>query len=222
MTVLQGAPVALVLAAGKSRRLGQNKLFAPLQGIPVLERVVTNFLKAKKVRDVVVVHPPEQADAFTWLRSVRVHLVENPDPSKGMISSIRAGLHSGWAEGHDFLVHPGDAPFVAPEIIDRVIHAFMARDCRIVIPAYLGLGGHPTMFAADLAHEFFLHGDAQGPREILIRFQKETARVNVHDPDVCFDIDCEEELERAEDPSARWACVERKVEAKRKERLGLR
>jgi len=222
MTALHGAPVALVLAAGKSRRLGQNKLFAPLQGIPVLERVITNFLKAKKVHDVVVIHPPGQADAFTWLRSVNVHLVENPDPSKGLITSIRAGLRSGWAQGRDFLIHPGDVPFVAPDIIDRVIRAFMTRDCRIVIPAYLGLGGHPTMFAADLAHEFFVHGDVQGPREILILCQKETARINIHDPDVCFDIDCEEDLARAEDPSARWACVQRMVEEKRKERLGLR
>jgi len=219
MTTLAGTPVAIILAAGKSERLGADKLFAPIDGQAVIERVVHAFLHAQKVGDIVVVVPPGRGEDFSWLRSVKVHLVENPDPEQGMISSLRVALRSSWVEGRDFLVAPGDVPFISPEIIDRVVQTYMGRPCRIVIPTYQGLGGHPGMFAASLLDDFFLHGDTNGAREVLLRHKDETVRLSVHDPDVCFDIDTPGDLQIAGDAGARWARVERDVEEKRKGHL---
>jgi molybdenum cofactor cytidylyltransferase len=218
MTVLSGAPVAIVLAAGESRRLGRDKLFAPLDGQAMVERVVHAMTRAEKVRDVVLVVPPDRTADFSWLASAAVHVVECPDPSKGMIASIRTGLASPWGQGRDFLLCPADVPFVKPAIVDRVIAEFLARPVKVVVPAYKGLGGHPGLFAASLREEFFLRGDAQGAREILLRHRDDTARISVFDPDVCFDVDTEEDLAIAPDPSARWARVERDVEDKKKRR----
>ena len=220
MTTLQGSPVAIVLAAGDASRFGGGKLFQPVQGIPIIERVVAAFLKAKRVHDLVVVHPPGEQDAYSWLRSVNVHLAENPDPSGGMITSIRVGLRSTWAHERNFLIHPGDVPFVPPEIIDRIVQTFMARSAKIVLPAYRGLGGHPGMYAAALANDFFLHGEQQGAREILVRYQSELVRLNVPEPDICFDIDTEEDLRAAANAESRWARVEGMLEAKRQSRRG--
>jgi molybdenum cofactor cytidylyltransferase len=218
MTTLAGTPVAIILAAGKSERLGTDKLFATIGGQAVIERVVHAFLQAQKVGEIVVVIPPGRKEDFSWLQSVRVHLVENPDPEKGMISSLRTALRSSWAEGRDFLVAPGDVPFLSTEIVDRIVQTFMGRPCRIVIPTFQGLGGHPGMYAASLLDDFFLRGDTNGAREILIRHKDETVRLSVHDPDVCFDIDTPEDLRIAEDPGARWARVERDIEEKKKGR----
>lgn len=220
MSTLQGSPVAIVLAAGDSSRFGRNKLFEPIQGIPVIERVIGAFLKAKKVHDVVVVHAPGERESFSWLRSVNVHLTENPDPTKGMISSIRVGLRSTWAHERSFLIQPGDVPFVPPAIIDRIVHTFTTRSAKIVLPAYRGLGGHPGMYSADLTNDFFLHGERQGAREILVRYQREVVRLNVPEPDICFDIDTEEHLKAAGNAEARWARVEGMLEAKKKSRMG--
>lgn len=220
MTTIQGSPVAIVLAAGDASRFGRNKLFEPVQGIPIVERVVSAFLKAKKVHDVVVVHPPGEQDAFSWLRSVNVHLVENPAPDLGMISSIRVGLRSTWAHERNFLIQPGDVPFVPPEIIDRIVQTFLTRSVKIVLPTYRGLGGHPGMFAASLTNDFFLHGEQQGTREILVRYQKDLVRLSVPEPDVCFDIDTLDDLKAAGNAEARWARVEGLLEAKKKSRLG--
>jgi molybdenum cofactor cytidylyltransferase len=221
MTSLTGSPVGVVLAAGESRRLGRDKLLEPVEGVPMVERVVHAMLGAKKVRDVVVVIPAGRVDAFSWLRSVRVHLVENPDPSRGMISSIREGLNSGWARGKDFLLCPADLPYLRSEHVDDVVRAFMARDgCLVVLPSYRGLGGHPGMFASQLRGDFFRHGDRNGTREILARHVHATVRVSLADPDVCFDVDTPDELRIAPDPSGRWAHVEKEVEERRKTRLG--
>lgn len=220
MTTMRGRPVAIVPAAGESTRLGRNKSFEPIDGVPMIERVVRVFLQASRVDDVVVVVPAGRAEDYSWLRSTKVHVVENPAPQKGMITSIRAALDTLWAKGRDFLVCPADVPFVKPEIVDRVIQEFMTRAVKIVIPAYQGLGGHPGLYASSLRVEFFLHGDTNGPREILARHRNETARISVHDPDVCFDVDTPEDLAIAADAGARWARVADKVETKRKGRLG--
>ena len=84
-----------------------------------------------------------------------------------------------------------------------------------MLPAYRGLGGHPGMYAASLREDFFLHGDASGAREVLMRHRGETVRLNLPDPDVCFDVDTPEDLAIAGDPGARWARVERMVEERR-------
>lgn len=216
MTVLHGDPVAIVLAAGESRRFGRNKLLEPIDEVSLIERVVQSFLRARKVHEIVVVHGPGRGEEYSWLAGPHVHLVENPDPAKGMITSIRAGLRERRLHEKDFLVHPADVPFVAPEIVDRIVSTFLARPTKIVIPTYRGLGGHPGMYAAELAQDFFLHGDRQGAREILMRYRDATVRLAVHDPDVCFDVDRPGDLAIAGDPGARWARVEEKVEARRR------
>jgi molybdenum cofactor cytidylyltransferase len=213
-----GAPVALVLAAGRSERLGTDKLLQVVDGKSLIERTLSTFTQSQKVHDVVLVVAPGQTESLAWVRSVRVHMVENPRPERGMISSIRAGLTSAWAQERAFLIHPADVPFVKPEVVDRVVREFSVRGAQIVIPTYRGLGGHPGMYASDLRAEFFARGDAHGAREVIARHRDRTVRLSVHDPDVCFDVDTPDDLRAAADPSARWARVERDVEERKRAR----
>jgi CTP:molybdopterin cytidylyltransferase MocA len=207
-------PTAVVLAAGGSSRLGRDKLTLDLGGVPLLERTIACYTKATRVEDVLVVLPPGGKEAWSFLASLRVHLVENPDPSRGMISSIRTALESAWVKGKDFLVAPADVPFVKPEIVDKIVVAFRARRCDILLPTYLGMGGHPGMYSADVQRDFFLHGDRQGAREVILRHRERTVRLAVPDPDVCFDVDTDEDVRRAMDPGARWARVDADLEAR--------
>ncbi len=208
------SPVALLLAAGASTRLPPDKLLADVGGLTLIERTLRSLKACERITDVLVVVPPGGRERYAWLRGVDVHLVENPDPSRGMISSIRAGLSSSWAAERPFLLMPADVPFVPPAVITRVIVDLLTRRCRIVLPAYRGLGGHPGAFAASLRDEFFRHGDREGAREILLRHRAETVRVNLPEPDVCFDVDTPEDLAGALDPAVRWARVDARAEAK--------
>jgi molybdenum cofactor cytidylyltransferase len=216
MATLYAEPVAIVLAAGRSERFGGDKLFTPLGPYAVIEHVLRTYRRATRVKDVVLVVSPEGAPRYGELRSANVHLAVNPDPSRGMISSIRTGLESGWAAERDFLLAPGDVPFVPPEIVDRIVQEFWARECKILIPTYEGLGGHPGMYSQSLRDEFFRRGEAHGAREILARYRSETVRMHVPEPDICFDLDTPEDLEIALDPGARWARVSAEAEHKRR------
>jgi molybdenum cofactor cytidylyltransferase len=216
VATLNAEPVAIVLAAGASARLGEDKLFLPLGPRRLLEHTLRTYRKATRVKDVVLVVPADRAERFEEFRTPTVHLATNPDPSRGMISSIRAGLASGWAQERDFLVTPADVPFVPPEIVDRIVSEFWARSCKIVLPTFEGLGGHPGMYAQSLRDEFFRRGDTQGAREVLARHRADTVRLHVPEPDVCFDVDTPEDLEMALDPARRWARVSAEAERKRR------
>lgn len=209
----------IVLASGASTRLGRDKLLIDIGGVPMLQRTVSCYTKAAKVGDVLVVVGPGQRSSWAWLSSMRVHVHENPDPSKGMISTIRAGLDSSWVKGRDFMIAPADVPFVPTEVIDKLIVEFRVRQPEILIPTYRGLGGHPGLFAAKLRDDFFLHGETSGAREVIQRHRDGTRRLPVHDSDVCFDIDSEEDVRIAMDTGARWARVEAEAEAREIDRM---
>ena len=219
MPVTPGAPVAIVLAAGRSTRLGRNKLLESLGGVSMVQRAINPFLESAKVHDVILVVPAGRQGLFLRQKGVHVHLVENPHPDGEMITSIRAGLDSGWAKGRAFLIQPGDVPFVPASVVSRLVVHLMTRPGKVVIPAYRGLGGHPTGFAADVREDFFLRGDRDGTREILLRHRQDTVRINVPEPDICFDVDTPEDLKIAMDSSARWARVEAEVEERKKSHL---
>ncbi len=216
---LKTEPVVILLAAGSGDRLGEDKMFADLGGKPLIERTLRPYRKAAQVGDIIIVVPPGASERFDHLRSPERHLVENPDPSRGMISSIRAGLESGWAAERNFMIAPADVPFVKVATIDRLVKTFMTRDCKIVIPAYKGLGGHPAVFDQSLYGDFFAHGDSSGTREILMRYQTDTVRLNIQDPDICYDIDTPKDLELGMDEGVRWARVELEADEKKRARL---
>ena len=220
MTSHVANPVALLLAAGKSERLGENKLFVDVGGKPMIERSLRAYRKADRVQDVIIVTTPALAPLLEYLRSPSIHIDENPEPDGEMISSIRAGLGCSWALERDFLIAPADVPFVQPELVDQVVNTFLTRGKKIVIPTYHGLGGHPGMYSKSLHDEFFAHGDNSGAREILFRYREDTLRVNVHECDICFDIDTPEDLAIAMDGGARWARVDEMAEKKRRGVLG--
>jgi molybdenum cofactor cytidylyltransferase len=116
--------VALVLAAGASRRFGSPKLLAPLDGRPVLQHVL-DAVAAAPVVGVVVVLGDEAAAieaAMTW-RSERREI--NPRPQDGLSSSLRIGLDAAASDPtvDAVLVLPGDQPAVRPETIAAVLAA---------------------------------------------------------------------------------------------------
>ena len=214
MSVGLGAPSVIILAAGGSSRFGRDKNLLDLGGTPMLQRTADAYTKATKVGDVLVVLGPGQKGSWQWLTSTKLHLIENPDPARGMISSIRVALESSWVNGKDFLLTPADVPFVKSELVDKLVVDFRTRSPEILIPTYQGLGGHPGCYSASIQREFFLHGDQQGTREILLRHRAKTLRIGVPDPDVCFDVDTEADARIAMDAGARWARVDAEAEAR--------
>ena len=105
--------VAVLPAAGASRRMGRPKLLLPFNGGPLVAGVV-NALLGGGVEEIVLVTAPEDEDLRGWARRSGIESAVNPDPERGMLSSIREGIGAlgGAAElarrGATLLVSPAD------------------------------------------------------------------------------------------------------------------
>src|SRR5215471_8810222 len=102
--------VAIVPAAGKGERFGGAKLIARLGPDTLLDRTLRSLFDASIATVIVVTAPGADLGAVAALSDPRVRRIQNPDPARGMFSSIQCALES--ANGDPLIVLPGDMPFV--------------------------------------------------------------------------------------------------------------
>jgi molybdenum cofactor guanylyltransferase len=165
----QEAVSVLILAGGRSRRMGQDKAWLDLNGQPLVARVAERVLPLADE----VIFSTGEPDRFTELRhslGVPVQVVGDEHPGAGPLAGIEAGLRA--AHNDLVLVLATDMPFVSRPLLcymrslaagyDAVVpllphpqtgrpmreplHAFYRRSCLSVIGRYL-LTGHNQAFA---------------------------------------------------------------------------
>lgn len=184
--------VAIVLAAGASRRMGRPKLELDLGGQTLVERSVQNLLDASVDR-VRLVLPPDSA----LLPMKDVDVIRNPNRDSGLASSLRAGLQALPQTTRVVLVALADKPLVRPETIEKLLDVFEEGDAKVVYPVYRGEQGHPVLWDVALVDELsHLEGD-RGAKSMLEAHRGEALAVPVDDVGVCFDIDTPEDYRAA-------------------------
>jgi molybdenum cofactor cytidylyltransferase len=191
------APVrvaAIVLAAGRSTRMGaHNKLLAHLDGKPMV-RVVVETALASKARPVLVVTGHMAAEVDSTLAGLDVRLVANPDFATGLASSLKAGIRAVPADCDGALILLGDMPRIAPQHVDRLLDAFMAGPEGIVVPVHEGRQGNPVLWPhRHLSLLLQLEGDA-GARRLIAARPDEVREVDLGTTAIFADIDTPEEL----------------------------
>lgn len=194
---------AVVLAAGRSTRMGgPNKMLADLGGKPLVRHAVEAAL-ASSARPVIVVVGHQGAEVGAALAGLAVTLVENAAYADGLSSSIRAGIEAVPAASDGALIMLGDMPEVDAGLIDRLIAAFdpahgaQAHGAQVVVPSGDGRRGHPVLWArrffADLVR---LSGDT-GARDLITANADSVAEVAVSGASAFNDIDTPHALDRA-------------------------
>jgi molybdenum cofactor cytidylyltransferase len=140
---------AIVLAAGRGARFAAAdpsaplKLLVPVAGRPMILHTLERLREGGVARCVIVIPPDAPSMLRATVEDEGVDVVVNPDPSRGMLSSVQAGLAvKGVSESSVVLVMPADMPFVAPASVAAVIEA--ARGDRTVSPRVGSRGGHPV------------------------------------------------------------------------------
>ena len=185
--------VAVVPAAGNAERFGGKKLLTPIDGEPLLDRTIAALLDGGVYQIIVVVAPDaddlkHDVNAFT---DARVWPVVNPDPSRGMFSSLQAGMAE--AEGDALVVLPADMPFVQGATIRLLLETFAAKTA-IVSPRFNGKRGHPVILPPSLRDEIRAADPHITLHDILKRHQDQRVDVAVDDPGVVRDVDRPEDL----------------------------
>lgn len=188
---------AVVLAAGRSSRMGgTNKLTADIGGTPLVRRTVESVL-ASRARPVVVV-TGHQADAVkAALAGLPVAFAHNPLFADGLSASLRTGIEAVPAESDGALVCLGDMPRVSAALLDGLIAAFNPVEGRaIVVPVSGGRRGNPVLWGRAFFEDVLKVAGDTGARHLIGANAEQVCEVVVDDEAVLADVDTPESLRR--------------------------
>ncbi len=171
----------IILAAGRSERLGRPKQLVLLGGEPVLRHVIRQALRSR-LNEVIVVLGHEAERIAHAVGEMGQRTIINRDYAAGQSTSLRAGLNAIDSRASAVIVLLGDQPGVDPALIDRLIERFQATGARIVQPVYAGRPGNPVLFARSLLPELAAVTGDEGARSLIQRLRHEVALVPVDGP----------------------------------------
>jgi molybdenum cofactor cytidylyltransferase len=190
--------VAILLAAGESRRMTRLKALLPWQGTTLLDHQVSALKNAGVHRVVVVLG--DRAESLQPIVEGRegVSWVVNRDYARGKTTSIKAGLASLGPEAPAaLLVLNVDQPR-RPETIRGLLKEHHAKGGLITIPTYKGKGGHPIVVGPALLAELrSIDEESLGIKAVVRRHEAEVCRLEVADPEVLWDLNTPEEYQAA-------------------------
>jgi molybdenum cofactor cytidylyltransferase len=199
---------AVILAAGRSSRMGAPKPLLPLGSSTVIERVVGSVLRAG-VRDIVVVtgHEPERLAPI--LDALPARPVHNAGYDAGMFSSVRTGVAALDPDVEAFFILPADYPLVRTEALERLIAIFRGTGRSAHGPEDTGRAGrgilhltccgrrgHPPLLSGRYREALLHASDDDDLRSFLQRHGGDEAEVEVEDLTILLDMDTAEDYRR--------------------------
>ncbi|MEX2488650.1 MAG: nucleotidyltransferase family protein [Pseudomonadales bacterium] len=188
----------LILAAGSSRRFGEDKRKTTLpSGRWVLEEVIHTV--AAELEQVIVVlrfgDKVFEDELSAKVDNDKIHYFRAPDSARGMAHSLGNAIHE-IADWDAALIFLGDMPFVQRDTITSLMDNYTAHktEAPIVVPAIKDTRGHPVLFDRLYFPEIeALTGDT-GARELVQHHAEKVIQVDVDDPGILKDIDTPEDI----------------------------
>ena len=188
---------AIVLAAGRSTRMGRPKMLMPW-GDQTLIGQVLEVLQRAELPDIIVVTGAERAAVEEHIAGRKnVRAVFNPEFEAGeMLGSIKCGIAAQLPETRAALVCLGDQPQVREGSVRRVCAAFLQRGSMLVVPSYERRRGHPWLIARPLWDELANLRAPSTSRDFLGAHAAEIEYVELETASVVEDIDTPADLAR--------------------------
>ena len=185
-----GEVAGLVLAAGRSRRMGSAKLTLPWRdGRTVVEAVVA-ALRDGGVERIRVVVGGDRRAVEQALAGSNVEFVENPRfADDEMLGSIQVGLSAMGDDPTAALLTPGDLPAIRPATVRALIDAWGESGDAICVPVCEGRRGHPVLLPRRAWPEVLALASGESLRSYLRLHAAELRPVEVPDPGIHADID---------------------------------
>ena len=183
---------AIVLAAGKSERMGKPKALLRLRGKTFLENILA-AISSSSVEETCVVVGHHQDEIEPHVKPP-ARLVFNPDYEQGMITSLQAGIRCLPSRTSGALLFLVDHPLVESETIESLVRK-VGPD-RIVLPTFRGRRGHPVLFGAAILQEILGLSATQGANIVVHKDPGRIVEVQVDSPGILVDVDTPEDFLR--------------------------
>jgi molybdenum cofactor cytidylyltransferase len=179
----------LILAAGESSRMGQDKALLTYGGRTFLETIVATLHEAGIERVAVVLgHHAEQIQGAVTLEGAEI--VINRDYTHGQTSSLQAGLRALESPSLEAIVLClVDHPLVSPDTVRRLIASFWQSGAPVVIPTFRNQRGHPVLIGRALFEELKKLSPDEGANTVIRKHRDVTKFVEVGDKGILIDVD---------------------------------
>lgn len=198
------APAVILLAAGRAQRMGRVKALLPLRTLPdgttqsALAALAQRY-RDLGMKDIFVVDGFHASLVEREAEALGLSVVRNPQPEKGMFSSVCVGLShlascGGFAAA---FLHPVDIPLVRPLTLWAMLAAYAQcgeDEPAVLVPTFHGREGHPPLIPACHFRPILAHKSTDGLRGALVGLARHT--VPVADALMLEDMDTPDEYLR--------------------------
>ena len=179
----------IVLAAGKSRRigLGKSKMTLPFAGKTIIQCAIDGMYP---VCDRIIVVGGFDIEKIEKILAdfKKVEIVLNGNYESGMFTSVKTGAK--YIKSSRFFLLPGDYPLVSPTVYKKMLE----MDSDIVIPTYHGRNGHPVLMNSKLIPELLAEPDDSNLKIFINKKGYDT--IEIDEIGIISDIDTMDDYRR--------------------------
>jgi len=177
---------AVILAAGSGRRVGIGKHKLRIGAKTFLQKAVDTSMQGG-LAPVICVVAPDQRAGVTTLFDGTVRVVVNPDPERGMFSSVMEGVRHA-EDCRAAIVFPVDHPFVRPQTVLDLLQRSAVLPDHFIKPVYHGRAGHPVVIPAGAFGAILRASSSSTLRGVIAEAGVPVERVEVDDDGILRNI----------------------------------
>jgi molybdenum cofactor cytidylyltransferase len=191
----------VILAAGRSIRLGRPKQLLEIKGKILIEWVLEAALNSNLGMIILVLGYEYQKISQILgpkLQHPRLEVLINHQYQGGLSQSLRCGLQKIKDTYPSVMFLLGDQPMIHSKIINHLLDSFWSSDKEICVPVYQGKRGNPVILSKSIYPELEkIEGD-KGARDLIQAQEDKVYFVEMDEPLLLLDIDTEEDFKIVE------------------------
>lgn len=178
---------AIVLAAGKGKRVGLPKWQLMYKNKTFLDIIISKLIKSG-ISNIIVVARKESLPSDS-----RAKVVINQHSENGMISSVFCGIKSsGYSAG--YLIFPVDHPFILVSTIKSLVKKFPEHKNSVICPQYNNLSGHPIIIPNSLSTKLCAKNYEGGLKQLIIDNKIKIIYLPTNDENILKNVNTKEDL----------------------------
>lgn len=183
-------PAALIVAAGRSSRMGCLKPLLQLNGQTLIRRIIDTF-QAASIQPIVVVTGNQAEQIERHIVPSGVICVRNYQfEDSQMFDSIKIGLPLLRGQCNRFFFTPADIPLFRVSTVKHLMNVGMT----VSIPSYNKRNGHPILISAQMIDQILHYDGTDGLRGFL-RSVPDKEYISVDDPGILWDADTPQDFQ---------------------------
>lgn len=186
--------MAVILAAGEGKRMGQTKQLLPWGDTTLVGQTIRHAQQSLAY-DVLVVTGHEAEKIAAVAREAGAPTLHNADYAAGeMLSSLQTAVRALPDSVTAVLVMLADQPMVTPDILNQLLTAFWQGRGSLIAPQFNGQRGNPVLIGAAHFAELLQLPPGSAPRALFKKHQP--ALIAVASDAVLADLDTPQEYGR--------------------------